>query len=42
MSIGLKSNADILEGKMEMVGKTSISSKGDNVIVIVSAQVLKD
>ena len=41
-NIGFKSNLNIREGQLEIVGKTSISSKGDSVIVIVSAQVLKD
>lgn len=41
-NIGFESNLNIREGQMEIVGKTSISSKGDSIVVIVSAQVLKD
>lgn len=41
-SIGFESNLNIREGQMEIVDKTSISSKGDSIVVIVSAQVLKD
>ena len=41
-NVGFKSNMDMREGQLEIVSKTSISSDGDSVIIIVSAQVLKD
>lgn len=42
MDTGLKADMNIREGRMEVVGKISISNKGDSAIVIVSAHLLDD
>lgn len=40
--IGFKSNLNIREGQLEILNKTSISSKGDSIILLVSAKVSSD
>ena len=42
MDTGLKADINVRENRMEVVGKISLSNKGDSAIVIVRAQLLED